>query len=330
MADLTLYSISQELAYVADLMDRDVLSPEEEKELTDILTQKLQKSGEEIIQFYKSNQAYTENLKNEIKDLQDRKKKAENRETMIRERLTENMKKIGLPRLDTTIGSIVIPNRVDLSVEVVDLDKVPEQYIKVKTEKTVDKTAIKKWFKDTGEIIEGTKIVENAGKAQFKQAVITIQDSDIKQFTNLITSIAKKYTSDEDMQNDLIQEGYLGLLQAEKNYDPTKATKFSTYAYSYINYNMLHYYQNMTNDGTISLDTNIEGKEDVLKSVIESEQLERALEECSQESRDIILMKLDGLTVREIAEKKGYSKSKVSYILSKEKDKLYKFLRNNK
>ncbi len=168
MADLTLYNISQELTYVADLMDRDVLSPEEEKELTDILTQKLQKSGEEIIQFYKSNQAYTESLKNEIKDLQDRKKKAENREAMIRERLTENMKRIGLPRLDTTIGSIVIPNRVDLSVEVIDLDKVPEQYIKVKTEKTVDKTAIKKWFKDTGEIIEGTKIVENAGKAQFK------------------------------------------------------------------------------------------------------------------------------------------------------------------
>ncbi len=160
--------------------------------------------------------------------------------------------------------------------------------------------------------------------------VITIQDSDVKQFTNLITSMAKKYTTNEDIQNDLIQEGYLGLLQAEKNYDPTKAVKFSTYAYSYINYNMLHCYQDITNSEAPLLDTNIEGKEDVLKSVIESEQLERALNECSQESRDIILMKLDGLTVREIADKKGYSKSKVSYILSKEKDKLYKFLKNNK
>ncbi len=168
MADLTLYNISQELTYVADLMDRDILSPEEEKELTDILTQKLQKSGEEIIQFYKSNQAYTESLKSEIKDLQERKKKAENREALIKERLTENMKKMNLPRLDTTIGSIVIPNRVDLSVEVVDIEKVPEKYIKVKTEKSVDKTAVKKWFKDTGEIVEGTKIVEKAGKAQFK------------------------------------------------------------------------------------------------------------------------------------------------------------------
>ncbi len=157
-----------------------------------------------------------------------------------------------------------------------------------------------------------------------------MQEDDVKQFSKLITSIAKRYTIDEELQNDLIQEGYLGLLQAEKNYDESKGVKFLTYAYNYINYNMLHYYQNMTEDKTCKLDIEAKSNDDILKKIIDSEQLEQALNECSSECKEIILLRLDGLTVREIAKRKGYSKSKVSYILSKEKDKLYKFLKNNK
>ena len=168
MADLTLYNISNEFTYLCDLIDRDVLSPEEQVELETMIAKKIENSSEEIIKFYKSNQAYVDSLKSEIADLQARKKKAENREAVIKERLTENMKRMGIPRIDTTIGSMVVPNRVDLSINVVDIEKVPKEFIKEKTEVSVDKTAVKKYFKETGEIVAGTEVVENQGKVMFK------------------------------------------------------------------------------------------------------------------------------------------------------------------
>lgn len=48
---------------------------------------------------------------------------------------------------------------------------------------------------------------------------------------NLIYSIALKFRGDTD---DLFQVGCIGLIKAYQNYDITKQTKFSTYAYTYI------------------------------------------------------------------------------------------------
>lgn len=168
MADLTLYNVSNEFAYLCDLIDRDVLSPEEEQELSDMLVGKIKNSGEEIIRFMKTNTAHIDSLKAEIADLQERKKKAENRETVIKERLTESMKKMNLPKIETTIGTILVPNRIDISIDVVDINLVPEEFKKSKTEVSVDKKAVTKHFKDTGEIVAGTNVIQNPGKVQFK------------------------------------------------------------------------------------------------------------------------------------------------------------------
>lgn len=168
MADLTLYNVSSEFDYLCDLIDRDVLTEEEQAELTNLLAQKLQSSAEEIIHFFKTNDSHINGLKTEIAELQARKKKAEERKEYLREAITENMKKLNLKKIETSIGNMVVPNRTDISIEVTDIEKVPKEYIKIKTETSVDKTAIKKHLKETGEIVEGTKVVETQGKVQFK------------------------------------------------------------------------------------------------------------------------------------------------------------------
>ena len=168
MADLTLYNVSAEFDYLCDLVDRDVLTEQEQAELTNILANKIQNSAEEVIQFFKTNDSHIDGLKAEIAELQARKKKAEERKEYLREAITQNMKKLNLKKIETTIGNMVVPNRVDISIEVTDIDKVPEEYKKTKTEVSVDKTAIKKHFKETGEIIEGTNIIQTQGKVQFK------------------------------------------------------------------------------------------------------------------------------------------------------------------
>ena len=55
----------------------------------------------------------------------------------------------------------------------------------------------------------------------------------IKQNSNLVYSIASKYKNYNDIE-DLKQVGMIGLINAYKNYDKDKNTKFSTYAFPYI------------------------------------------------------------------------------------------------
>ncbi len=47
----------------------------------------------------------------------------------------------------------------------------------------------------------------------------------------LIKSIASKYKGNGVPLGDLIQEGFLGLLEAKERFDPSKKIKFSTYAF---------------------------------------------------------------------------------------------------
>jgi len=49
----------------------------------------------------------------------------------------------------------------------------------------------------------------------------------------LVKSIASRYKHRVSFE-DLIQEGFLGLLEAEKRFDPSKKIKFSTYAFYWV------------------------------------------------------------------------------------------------
>ena len=59
----------------------------------------------------------------------------------------------------------------------------------------------------------------------------------------LVPYIYKKYKSKLRTRNvdDLLQEGYIGLLRACTNYDSTRGTAFSTFAWSYIYGHMLRF-----------------------------------------------------------------------------------------
>ena len=48
-----------------------------------------------------------------------------------------------------------------------------------------------------------------------------------------VKSLAKKFSFYKN-KDDLYQAGYMGLIMAYKNFDPSFNVKFSTYAYSYI------------------------------------------------------------------------------------------------
>ncbi len=59
-------------------------------------------------------------------------------------------------------------------------------------------------------------------------------DAEIENLNNLIYSIARSFTNDEELIKDLYQEAIIGIINAKKNYDKNSGAKFSTYARMYI------------------------------------------------------------------------------------------------
>ena len=61
-----------------------------------------------------------------------------------------------------------------------------------------------------------------------------IRDRIVLQYSNLVESVARRFSNASEPVEDLTQEGYIGLLTAIELYDPSKNVKFSTYATHFI------------------------------------------------------------------------------------------------
>ena len=83
---------------------------------------------------------------------------------------------------------------------------------------------------------------------------------------SLVVRVAKVYMPPCDEIMDLIQEGNIGLIYAVDKFDPTRGTKFSTYAFYWINKHIQRFL-NHEPDDLVSLDMEInDGSETLLLS----------------------------------------------------------------
>jgi RNA polymerase sigma-B factor len=60
-------------------------------------------------------------------------------------------------------------------------------------------------------------------------------------YAGLVESIARRFLNSGEPFDDLVQEGFLGLLSALENYDPGKNVKFSTYATHFVAGSIRHF-----------------------------------------------------------------------------------------
>lgn len=59
-------------------------------------------------------------------------------------------------------------------------------------------------------------------------------DDRFEEYSTLVHSISKRFTfnrNNKTREDDITQEGYVGLVKAMRTFDPSKGTKFITYAY---------------------------------------------------------------------------------------------------
>ena len=160
MSSLSLYNITNKFTELMNKAQEGELTEEEYNELGNELALELQNKSGNIIGYSQNEEALIEAIDIQIKRLQEFKKAKKNSLDRFYQYVKDNMNKLGLTKIGTELGTISIVKN-PISVEIEDEEAIPEKYKNVIVTTNVDKTAIKTYFKETGEIVAGTRIVND-------------------------------------------------------------------------------------------------------------------------------------------------------------------------
>ena len=170
--------------------------------------------------------------------------------------------------------------------------------------------------------------------------------ADLVEYQNLIWSIVNKIlfkmedrNYKAELENELFQEGFLGLIEAQQKYDENKGVKFSTFAYPYIKGYCLKYLNNeiKINSKTKELvqDENNAYEEDFLDTDLDiiammKETLRKTNKKLTSLEENILLERIDeDLDYRTIAEKNNCSVKKIYNVMYKYKPLIKEIINNN-
>ena len=167
MSDLTLYNITNKFAELMDMAENGELTEEQYNALGEQLTLELQQKGSGIIGYTQNKEAFIEAVDFQIKRLQDLKKARQNKLEKFKQYVKENMDRLGITKMDTELGTLSIAKN-PMSVEIENEEVIPKEFKQQVITTKIDKTAIKNHFKATGEIIPGTRIIDNKTSLRIK------------------------------------------------------------------------------------------------------------------------------------------------------------------
>lgn len=155
----TIYELNS--AYVElQNMAQEAETQDEVKALEDTIaaiTDAIEVKGENYAKLIKSIDAENDGIDKEIKRLQAIKKRNENLVTRLKNNIDESLKVQGLTKIKC--GTFTFSYRKSKAVEVMDLAKIPTEYLKV--EYSARKTDIKNAIQN-GEVVPGAELVEKS------------------------------------------------------------------------------------------------------------------------------------------------------------------------
>ena len=143
------------------------ITEEEYNELGFEIAQELQTKGANVIGYIRNTELLIDAMKAEEKRIADIRKTGEAKLEKFRQYVLENMERLGLSKIQTELGALsVIKN--PMSVEIENEEEIPKEFKQEVVTTKIDKTAIKSHFKTTGEIIPGTKIIDDKMSLRIK------------------------------------------------------------------------------------------------------------------------------------------------------------------
>lgn len=173
MENLSLYQLS--CAWIDTLESLDCIEDEDERNdaiqlVNTQMTEEIQTKADNITKYQNHLNVQLDIVENEIKRLQDIKKYIQKKQKNMEDRVMYCMDLLGINKIETSHGNISVRNNplsVDLQ-EGFDLDKIPQDFVRVKVTKDLDKNAVKDLYKTQGIKLDGIKYMEDKKSLQFK------------------------------------------------------------------------------------------------------------------------------------------------------------------
>ena len=134
-------------------IDRDFYS-----ETMEYLKEELNHKSSDIIKYLSNLDAEALAIKCEIERLTKAKKSRERKSESLKSYLVNTMQILEKTKIETDLGTYGI--RKSTALKILDISKIPHEYIKKKEEVAVDKRGLTSFIKN-GEAVEGAALVEN-------------------------------------------------------------------------------------------------------------------------------------------------------------------------
>lgn len=157
---MKLYEITETMLETLDIFlesEREEIDQEFYTETMEYLKVELSSKSSNIIKYLINLDSEVFVIKSEIERLTKIKKARERKSSSLRAYLVNTMKTLEKTKIETDLGSYGI--RKSMSLEVYDVNKIPEKYLKIKQELSVNKREVTNQIK-AGEEVTGAKLIE--------------------------------------------------------------------------------------------------------------------------------------------------------------------------
>lgn len=167
MENLKLYEIRNEFIELFEKTDMEDLTEADINTKVEALVQQLTNKSANIIAYDRTLDTFITQGKAELERISAIVKTAQAKQEKYREYIKNTMESIDIQKVETPIGTLSI-TKCPMSSVIEDESKVPAEFKKEKITVSVDKTALNKHFKETGELIEGVKFITDKTSLKIK------------------------------------------------------------------------------------------------------------------------------------------------------------------
>lgn len=157
---MKLYEIREDLEENLDLLTEvgeDNLAQENCQEMLDFLKEELKAKSGNILKYVRNLESEKLIIKEEIERLEKLKKGKESKVEFLKKYLIQTMLELDEKKIETDLGSYGI--RAKSRVEILDMNSLPEEFVKTKIERTADKIKIGEYLKYNREL-PGARVVQ--------------------------------------------------------------------------------------------------------------------------------------------------------------------------
>ena len=156
--NLSIYNETNQFLNAINMNEDGEITEEQYKDICLYIENQIIAKTSNIIAYINEETQLINAIKKQEERLKNYRKEKENKLEKIEKAVKESLEKLKIDKIETELGSMQL-TKCPMSVEITDVDLIPGEFVKIKMEKQVDKTAIKNHFKETGEIIEGASII---------------------------------------------------------------------------------------------------------------------------------------------------------------------------